>query len=239
MGTPMDFAGAILHSSIRCNLAPHQRLTTSSPRGTQRVSPVYPGVEVTNSDWFTNLNASLWLAHLFFRGHCGEERQPAQPALIDELTQTHKKKNQRRWKLLELLRAHVNFWRKSTAKMTQTNGNNLCTNLKVRTSDDAINCQKHDERDPPRIRRRTRRGSLRVAVNGSVWGITDDTASVASPDTERKRRKSIVRNQKVKNLMRFVTNNCSERVALLQIATTPSEVCYRSHNSLSHKLAGT
>ena len=43
---------------------------------------------------------------------------------------------------------------------------------------------------------------------------------------------------KLSNLMHFISNNCEERVTLLQIAMTPSEVCYRSHDSLSHNTLG-
>ena len=39
---------------------------------------------------------------------------------------------------------------------------------------------------------------------------------------------------KLSNLMHFISNNCEERVTLLQIAMTPSEVCHRVHNSVSH-----
>ena len=132
--------------------------------------------------------------------------------------------------------------------MTQTNpGNvhNLYTSLKLRTSgDDPINCQKNDDKDPPRARRR-RRGNIRVSANGSVWGINLPASPRASPrDKARQRRRSIIRTPKgmsgeeihtLTNLMRFITSNGSERVTLLQIAMAPSEVCYRSHNSLSHK----
>ena len=140
--------------------------------------------------------------------------------------------------------------------MTQTNpgnGSNLCTSLQVHTAyRNAINCQKNDEKNPPRARRRRkRRDSLRVLAQSSVRGTTDEmsldmagvTSTCASPDQERKRRKSIVQNHEITNLMRFVTNNSSERITLLQIAMKPSEVCYRpgyrSHNSLSHKLVVT
>ena len=126
--------------------------------------------------------------------------------------------------------------------MTKTIGNNLYTSSKVQTSGDRpINRQKTDEKDPSSGRMKRRRNSPRVSAYGSVWGTTDDMAGVASPsasphtsprDNERKRRENILRNQndEVTNLMRFVTNNCSERVTLLQIAMTPSQVCYRSHN---------
>ena len=138
------------------------------------------------------------------------------------------------------------FWRKSTAKMTQTNpgnGNNLYTNLKVRTSDDdPINCQKNDDKDPPRGSSR-RRGNIRASTNGSVWGVKDLRASPRDKARNRRIRtpKGMSNDEihELTNLMCFVTNNRAERVTLLQIATTPSQVCYRSHNSFSHKLAGT
>ena len=135
--------------------------------------------------------------------------------------------------------------------MTKTNtGNvhNLHTSLKVRTRGDGpINCQKNDDKDPPRGSSRRRRGNIRVSANGSVWGIGIKLPASprASPrDRGRNRRRSIIRTPKgmsndeihnLTNLMRFVTSHCSERVTLLQIAMTPFEVCYRSHNILSHK----
>ena len=133
--------------------------------------------------------------------------------------------------------------------MTQTNpGNvhNLYTSLNVRTSgDDTINCQKNDDKDPPRGSRR-RRGNIRVSANGSVWGSRNNLRASprASPtDKARRRRRSIIRTpmgmsgeeiHKLTNLMRFITSNHAERITLLQIVMTPSEVCYRLHNSLSH-----
>ena len=133
--------------------------------------------------------------------------------------------------------------------MTKTNtGNvhNLHTSLKVRTRGDGpINCQKNDDNNPPRGSSRRRRGNIRVSANGSVWGIKDLRASPrASPrDRVRNRRRSIIRNpkgmsgeeiHKLTNLMRFISNNRAERVTLLQIAMAASEVCHRSHISLSH-----
>ena len=112
----------------------------------------------------------------------------------------------------------------------------------MRTSGDSdpINCQKNDDKDPPRVRRRRRRGNIRVSTNGSVWGVKDLRASPrASPrDKARNRRRSWgISNDEIQNLtnlMRFITSNHAERVTLLQIAMAPSEVCCRSHNSLSH-----
>ena len=136
--------------------------------------------------------------------------------------------------------------------MTQTNpgnDNNLCTSLNVQTSDgDPINCQKNDDKDPPRGSSR-RRGNIRVSANDSVWGVKNLRASPrASPrDRVRNRRRSIIRSpkgmsgeeiHKLTNLMRFISNNRAERVTLLQIAMAPSQVCYRSHNSLSHSALG-
>ena len=111
------------------------------------------------------------------------------------------------------------------------------------SGDGPMNRKKNDDKGPPRGRMR-RRGNKRVSVNGSVWGTTDDTSPRAIPrKTERRRRKSMNQHSAeindVTTLMRFVTNNCSERVTLLEIAMKPSEVCYRSHNSLSHKLVVT
>ena len=102
----------------------------------------------------------------------------------------------------------------------------------MRTSgDDTINCQKHDDKDPPRARRR-RRGNIRVSANGSVWGIINDLRASAG-DNERKRRGSIIRTPRrmsseeinqLTNLMRFITSNHAERITLLQIVMTPFEV---------------
>ena len=121
------------------------------------------------------------------------------------------------------------------------------TSPAVQTGDNPINCQKNADKDPPRARRR-RRGSLRVSANDSVWGIKLPPSPRANPrDNERKRRRSIKRTPKamssdeiykLTNLMRFITNNRAERVTLLQIAMAPSQVCYRSHNSLSHSALG-
>ena len=84
---------------------------------------------------------------------------------------------------------------------------------------------------------------MRVMANGSVWGLTDNTDNLtgflagvksprSSPDKERKRKRNIARNKDVmdsamENLVRFISNNSSDRVNLLQIAMAPSEVCYR------------
>ena len=111
-----------------------------------------------------------------------------------------------------------------------------------------INCQKNDGKDPPRGRRR-RRGSIRISSHGSVRGMATAMASATSPAITlkpslkpgmRKRRKSTDRGgmstaldmQNLTTLMGFMANNRAERVTLLQIAMTPFEVCYRSHNSL-------
>ena len=128
------------------------------------------------------------------------------------------------------------------------------TSLAVQTGDDPIDCQKNADKDPPRPRRR-RRGNIRISSHGSVWGMTTAMISPRQPQADqspgagpdvilpgmRKRRKSIIRTprmsgeeiHKLTNLMRFITNNRSERVTLLQIAMTPFEVCYCSHNHIT------
>ena len=137
------------------------------------------------------------------------------------------------------------------------------TSPAVQTGDNPINCQKNADKDPPRARRR-RRGNIRISSHGSVWGMTtamisprispSQSPGESSPGPDvilpgmRNRRRSISRTpramsgeeiHKLTNLMRFITNNHSERVTLLQIAMTPFEVCYRSHNSLANNaLAG-
>ena len=117
--------------------------------------------------------------------------------------------------------------------MTKTNtGNvhNLHTSLKVRTRGDGpINCQKNDDKDPPRGSSR-RRGNIRASTNGSVWGVKDLRASPRDKARNRRIRtpKGMSNDEihELTNLMCFVTNNRAERVTLLQIAMTPSQVCY-------------
>ena len=125
------------------------------------------------------------------------------------------------------VRANRRIWRKSTTKMTRiwrkkTNGNNLYTSLKVQTRDgDPINCQKNDDKDPPRGSSR-RRGNIRASTNGSVWGVKDLRASPRDKARNRRIRtpKGMSNDEihELTNLMCFVTNNRAERVTLLKIA---------------------